>query len=90
MLQFQLNLNDPETSPLIQEVFRFLKRVLQPYNLNETKLIDAMRIVNAAITGFIAIEQAGLMTLERSTDASYQVMLDALVVAIQYIQQVDP
>lgn len=90
MLQFQLNLNDLETSPLIQEVFRFLKRVLQPYNLNETKLIDAMRMVNAAIAGFIAIEQAGLMTLERSADASYQVMLDALVVAIQYIQQVEP
>ncbi|MBV8882737.1 MAG: hypothetical protein JO235_01870 [Chroococcidiopsidaceae cyanobacterium CP_BM_RX_35] len=48
-----------------------------------------MRIVNAAITGFIAIEQAGLMTLERSTDTSYQVMLDPLVVAIQYIQQVE-
>ncbi|MEH2362380.1 TetR/AcrR family transcriptional regulator [Nostoc sp.] len=90
MLQFQLNLNDLETAPLIQEVFRFLKRVLQPYNLNETKLIDAMRMVNGAITGFITIEQAGLMTLERSTDASYQVMLDALVVAIQYIQQVEP
>jgi len=90
MLQFQLNLDDLETAPLIQEVFRFLQRVLQPYNLNETKLIDAMRMVNAAITGFIAIEQAGLMTLERSTDASYQVMLDALVVAIQYIQQVEP
>ncbi|MHC5816213.1 MAG: hypothetical protein ACYT04_09920 [Nostoc sp.] len=47
-------------------------------------------MVNAAITGFIAIEQAGLMTLKHSTDASYQVMLDALVVAIQYIQQVEP
>lgn len=89
MTQFQLNLNDPETAPLIQEVFGFLKRVLQSYNLSETKLIDAMRIVNAAITGFIALEQSGLMTLERSTDASYEVMLDALVVAIQYIQQVD-
>ncbi|MBD2195757.1 MULTISPECIES: TetR/AcrR family transcriptional regulator [Calothrix] len=89
MTQFQLNLQDPETSPLIQEVFRFLKRVLQSYNLSETKLIDAMRMVNAAITGFIAIEQAGLMTLERSTDASYEVMIDALVVAIQHIQKVD-
>ncbi|MBH8578030.1 WHG domain-containing protein [Nostocaceae cyanobacterium CENA369] len=89
MTQFQLNLNDPETSLLIQEVFNFLKRVLQSYNLSETKLIDAMRMVNAAITGFIAIEQAGLMTLERSTDASYEVMMDALVVAIQHIQQVD-
>ncbi len=90
MTQFQLNLNDPETAPLIQEVFSFLKRVLQSYNLSETKLIDAMRIVNAAITGFIAIEQAGLMTLERSTDASYEVMLDALAVAIQHIQQLEP
>ncbi|AFY33672.1 TetR/AcrR family transcriptional regulator [Calothrix sp. PCC 7507] len=89
MTQFQLNLNDQETAPLIQEVFSFLKRVLQVYNLSETKLIDAMRMVNAAITGFIAIEQAGLMTLERSTDASYEVMMDALVIAIQHIQQVD-
>jgi AcrR family transcriptional regulator len=87
MTQFQLNPNDPETAPLIQEIFNFLKRVLQAYALSETKLIDAMRIVNAAITGFIAIEQAGLMTLERSPDASYEVMLDALLVAIQHIQQ---
>ncbi|MBW4689860.1 MAG: WHG domain-containing protein [Komarekiella atlantica HA4396-MV6] len=89
MTQFQLNPKDPVTSVLIQEVFGFLKRVLQSYNLSETKLIDAMRMVNAAITGFISIEQAGLMTLERSTDDSYEVMMDALVVAIQYIQQVD-
>ncbi|KJH69993.1 TetR/AcrR family transcriptional regulator [Aliterella atlantica] len=89
MTQFQLNLKDVETAPLIQEVFSFLKRVLQPYNLSESKLIDAMRTVNAAITGFIALEQTGLMTLERSADASYQIMLDALVVAIQYIQQVE-
>ncbi|MCX7596062.1 MAG: WHG domain-containing protein [Fischerella sp.] len=88
MTQFQLNLKDPETSPLIQEVFSFLKRVLQSYNLSETKLIDAIRIViNAAIIGFIVLEQARLMTLERSADASYEVMLDALVVAIQHIQQ---
>ncbi|MFN6566516.1 TetR-like C-terminal domain-containing protein [Dendronalium sp. ChiSLP03b] len=29
MTQFQLNLQDPEAVPLIQEVFSFLKRVLQ-------------------------------------------------------------
>lgn len=90
MIQFRLDRDDLETSPLIQEVFSFLKRLLQPYSLSETKLVDAMRTVNAAITGFIALEQAGLMTLGHSADASYQVMLDALVVAIQYIQQGDP
>ena len=88
MIQFQLQPTDPETAPLIQETLDFFKRVLQSYNLTETKLIDAMRLVNAAIYGFIAVEQAGLMTLERSTDASYEVMLDALIVAIQHIRDV--
>lgn len=48
-----------------------------------------MRLVNAAISGFIAAEQARLLTLNRSTDASFEVMLDALFVAIEQIQQVD-
>ena len=88
MIQFQLQPTDPETAPLIQETLDFFKRVLQSYNLTETKLIDAMRLVNAAIYGFITVEQAGLMTLERSTDASYEVMLDALIVAIQHIRDI--
>lgn len=48
-----------------------------------------MRMLNAAIYGFIAVEQAGLMTLERSTDRSYDVMLDALIVAIKDIRHDD-
>jgi hypothetical protein len=44
-------------------------------------------VVNAAIYGFIIREQSELMTLNRSTDRSYEVMLDALLVAIEYIQQ---
>jgi hypothetical protein len=46
-----------------------------------------MRMVNAAIYGFILREQSKLMTLSRSPDRSYEVMLDALLVAIEYIQQ---
>jgi hypothetical protein len=46
-----------------------------------------MRMVNAAIYGFIIREQSELMTLNRSPDASYDVMLDALLVAIAHIQQ---
>ncbi len=46
-----------------------------------------MRMVNAAIYGFILREQAELMTIDRSTDESYEVMLDALLVAIKYIQR---
>ena len=52
-------------------------------------LIDVMRMVNAAIYGFIAREQSELMTLNRSPDASYEVMVDALLVAIEYIRHND-
>ena len=86
MMQFQLHLSDAEAAPLIQETLDFMRRVLQSYDLSEAKLIDAMRMVNAAINGFIAVEQAGLLTLERSTDASFEVMLDALIVAIKHIR----
>jgi len=86
MMQFQLQPTDPETAPIIQEALGFLKRALQSYEFTETELIDAMRIANAAVYGFISVEQSGLMTLERSTDASYEVMLDVLIVALQHIR----
>ncbi|MGV2828371.1 TetR-like C-terminal domain-containing protein [Myxosarcina sp. GI1(2024)] len=60
---------------------------MNAFELNETQLIDVMRMLNAAIYGFIAIEQAGLMTLERSTDQSYDVMLEAIIAAIEHIQK---
>jgi hypothetical protein len=45
-------------------------------------------MVNAAIYGFILREQSELMTLTRSTNRSYEMMLDALIVAIEYIHKV--
>jgi hypothetical protein len=60
---------------------------LQLYELSDDALIDTMRMVNAAIYGFIVRENSELMTLNRSTDRSYEVMLDALLVAIEYIQR---
>jgi hypothetical protein len=44
-------------------------------------------MVNAAIYGFISREQLDLMTLNRSTDASFAVMLEALRMAIEHIRQ---
>ena len=87
MMQFQMQPTDPEAAAIIFESLSFLHRALQSYEFTETELIDAMRIANAALYGFISIEQSGLMTLKRSTDASYEVMLDVLIVAFQHIRQ---
>jgi AcrR family transcriptional regulator len=86
MMQVQLQPSDPEAAVVIQGLLKFLCQALNAYDLSSTQLIDVMRMLNAAIYGFIAVEQAGLMTLERSTDQSYDVMLDALIVAIVHIR----
>lgn len=86
MMQVQLQPSDPEAAAIIHELLQFLRQALNANELNETQLIDVMRMVNAAIYGFIAIEQAGLMTLERSPDRSYEVMLDTLINAIKNIR----
>lgn len=86
MMQIQLQPNDPESAATIQQCLGFLRQALNCYDLTQTQLIDVMRMVNAAIYGFIAVEQAELMTLERSPDESYDVMLEALIYAIEHIQ----
>ena len=89
MMQYQLRPTDPEEAEIIQISLQLFQRSLQLYDLSDAALIDAMRMVNAAIYGFISREQQELMTLSRSPDQSYEVMLDALIVAIEHIQQWD-
>ena len=89
MMQYQMRPTDPEEAKIIQTSLHFFQRSLQLYDLSDAALIDAMRMVNAAIYGFISREQQELMTLSRSPDQSYEVMLDALIVAIEHIQQRD-
>jgi|GEM_PF-733090 len=89
MTQYQMRPTDPEEAEIIQESLRFFQKSLQLYELSDDALIDVMRMVNATIYGFIAREQSELMTLNRSPDVSYEVMLDALLVAIEYIRHND-
>ena len=87
MMQFQLQPNDPDSASVIKESQNFFRVFLGSNNITETKLIDIMRMVNATIAGFIALEQSGLLTLPRSTDDSFEVMLDALYVAIEHLKK---
>lgn len=86
MMQVQLYPSDPKAGAVIQDLLGFLHRALSAYDLTETQLIDVMRMFNSATYGFIALEQKGLMTLERSLDESYDIMLETLIRAIDHIE----
>lgn len=87
MMHYQMRPTDPEEAEVMQDALKFFQTSLHLKGLNHDALIDVMRMVNAAIYGFIMREQAELMTINRSTDKSYEVMLDALLVAIAHIKQ---
>ncbi|PZD73312.1 Tetracycline repressor protein class D [Acaryochloris thomasi RCC1774] len=86
MMHVQLQPNDPDAATVINRSLDFLRQALCAYDLTETQLIDVMRMLNAAIYGFISVEQSGLMTLERPADQSYGVMLEALIAAVKYVE----
>jgi AcrR family transcriptional regulator len=88
MMEYQLRPTDPAEAKIIHDSLDSFKQSLQLYELSNDALIDVMRMVNAAIYGFIIREQSELMTLDRSTDRSYEVMLDALLVAIEHIRRI--
>ena len=87
MMQFQLQPKDPESLAIVKQYQNIFKIGLGSEDLSETKLIDAMRTINAAIVGFITLEQIGLLTLSRSTDEIFEVMFDALFIAIEHIKK---
>ena len=87
MTAMPLKPTEPDSAPIVQRILAFYRRVLQPYQFNQTETIHAMRMLNAAFYGFVATEQAGLLTLEPSTETSFNVMIDALIQAIQYIRE---
>lgn len=85
-MHYQMQPTDPEEAEVIQISLQLFQVSLHLQGLRHHALIDVMRMVNAAIYGFIMREQSELMTIDRSTDESYEVMLDALLVAIAYIR----
>jgi AcrR family transcriptional regulator len=94
MMEYQLRPAESPEAEIIQQSLRWFQDSLQLSTLSSDALVDTMRMVNAAVYGFIIRERAELMTLDspserlpqRDPDASYEVMLAALVVAIEYIQ----
>ncbi len=56
MVQYQMRPTDVEEAEIIQELLRLFQKSLQLYELSDDALIDAMRMVNAAIYGFIIRE----------------------------------
>jgi AcrR family transcriptional regulator len=86
MMHYQLRPTDSDEAETIRNALYLFQHSLQLEGLNSDAVVDVMRMVNAAIYGFIMREQFDLMTLDRSTDDSFEAMLEALLVAIEHFR----
>lgn len=83
MMRVQLELDDPDFGLIVREMISFYTMALKPYSLDDSELVDAMRLLHATFYGFITAEQAGLFTLARSPDASYEWIIQTLINALE-------
>lgn len=86
MTGFVLEPEDHEAAAIIQATQQFIAQALQLHGLSDAKLIDAMRMITATINGFIGLELGANLTLERSSSDSFEVMLEALMIAVEHIR----
>ena len=89
MMGYQMKPTDPEEAAIIERSLQSFRVCFSADDYEESTLIDIMRMVNAAIYGFIMREQMDLMTLKRSADESYNVMLKLLLIAIQHMNSLE-
>lgn len=86
MMSYQLKPTDEVEREIIVRSLQLFRSSLNLGSCREETVVDIMRMIDAAIYGFILKEQSERMTLKRSADKSYEVMLDALLVAVQHIR----
>lgn len=72
----------PELHAATARLLAALAAVLRAWSLSEDAVVDAIRGLRAGIHGFVSLERAGGFELDRSVDASFGWMVDALIAAL--------
>jgi AcrR family transcriptional regulator len=64
-------------------LLEMIAAILRGWRLEGEQAIDAIRVIRSALHGFVTLERAGGFAMERDTDASFERLLDTLVVGLQ-------
>lgn len=63
---------DPEFHPVGSAIMEDFARVLAPYGLHGDAVVHAVRMLRAALHGFVTLEQSGQFGMPQSVDESFQ------------------
>jgi AcrR family transcriptional regulator len=70
--------DDTEHLDVAAEIIGMLAAALGEYRLSDTDMIDAIRMLRAAMHGFVTLETGGGFGIPRSVDATFARMIDSL------------
>ncbi|MBR7838969.1 WHG domain-containing protein, partial [Actinospica durhamensis] len=74
--------DDPAVAAASTRLVEVAYAVVRGFGLPETELVDAVRTLRAAVTGFIALEQGGGFQIARDLDESYAYLVRILALGL--------
>jgi AcrR family transcriptional regulator len=73
---------DPEMRAAAERLLALLGAILRRWNLAGDDAVDAIRAVRSALHGFVALERSGGFAMARDRDASFERLVEMLVVGL--------
>jgi AcrR family transcriptional regulator len=70
--------DDTEHQEVSGEIIAMLAAALSEYRLSDSDMIDAIRMLRAAMHGFVTLETGGWFGIPRSVDATFTRLIDSL------------
>ena len=74
--------DDEELHTAAERLLNLLAAILRGWNLKGDDAIDAIRAVRSTLHGFVAIERGGGFALARDLDASFERLVEMLIVGL--------
>lgn len=72
--------------PVAAELMTLLAAPLEQLGVPSGRQVHAIRILRAAIHGFLELERAEVLMMDASLDQSFRLMLDVVIVGLRELQ----
>lgn len=77
---------DPDFQPVAAELMAMLTTPLEQLGVPPARRVHAIRILRAAIHGFLELERTEVLAMEASIDQSFRLMLDVVLAGLRELQ----
>lgn len=82
----RLSPDEPEFRPVASELMAMLSAPLEHLGVPPARRVHAIRILRAAIHGFLELERAEVLMMDASLDQSFRLLLDVVIAGLHELR----